>query len=67
VEIYNALGKDPEYVPKVDKRERGMRTVLRRYGLGKRIGFARTAMRFMRNRVRRGKVDGHKAPGGGPW
>lgn len=49
VENYNALGRDPGHMPKADMRERGMRTVLRNYGLVKRIGFARTAVKFMRN------------------
>ena len=46
--IYNSLGRDPAFVPKEDLRERGMGIVLKRYGLIKRIGFARTAMKFTR-------------------
>jgi NRPS condensation-like uncharacterized protein len=48
VDIYNALAADPSFMPKEDRRERGMRSVLKQYGLMERIGFARTAMRFMR-------------------
>jgi NRPS condensation-like uncharacterized protein len=48
VDIYNALAKDPAFRPEADRRDRGMRVVLKRYGLAKRIGFARTAMKFMR-------------------
>jgi NRPS condensation-like uncharacterized protein len=48
VSIYNALGRDPGFVPKIDERERSMRSVLNKYGLGMRIGLARAAMRFMR-------------------
>jgi NRPS condensation-like uncharacterized protein len=47
-DIYNALAKDPGFRPEADRRDRGMKSVLRRYGLAKRVGFARTAMKFMR-------------------
>ena len=48
VGMYNALGKDPGFRPAEDRRKRGMRIVLKNYGLIERYRFARTAMRFMR-------------------